>query len=160
MDTQAALFKVEILDFSPQYREEFKRLNAEWMHSTFGKYVDNHLENPEMTILQNGGFILFAKVDNKIVGTCAVLKENNKLFEIADMAVTPLFRNRNIGKRLLSEVIERVKKANARQIYLVTSSKLTASLELFRTYGFREVPLDTETSIYEGSDIKMVLNLK
>ena len=122
--------------------------------------MDNHLDDPEETIIRNGGFIILAKSGTEIVGTCAILKENNKLYEIADMAVTPQYRGKHIGKRLLSAAVDRVRKTNARQVYLVTSALLTASLELYRTYGFREAPIDPEMSIYEGSDVKMILNLK
>ena len=150
----------EILDFIPEYRDDFKRLNAEWMSVYFGKSMDTHLENPEETILKDGGFILFAKADEQIVGTAAILRETAKIYEIADMAVTPQYRGQNIGKQLLAEAVERVKKMGARQVYLITSSKLSASVELYRTYGFRETHFDPEMSIYEGSDIKMILNLK
>ncbi len=157
---KATITDIEIIDYAPEYRDDFTRLNAEWMTTFFGKQLDNHLDDPETSIINNGGFILFAQSDDKIIGTCAILKENNKLYEIADMAVAPEFRGRNIGKRLLNAAVEKVRVVGARQVYLVTSSKLTASIELFRTYGFRETGFDAELSVYEGSDIKMVLNLK
>ncbi len=159
MESTIKTLKVQILDFSPDFRDDFKRLNDEWMTAYFGKSTDNHLDRPE-AIIDDGGYILFAEYEGKIVGTCAILKESNKLFEIADMSVTPEFRGRNIGKQLLSEAIERVKKANARQIYLVTSSKLTISVEMFKTYGFHETGTDAEMSMYDATDIKMTLNLK
>jgi putative acetyltransferase len=159
MEATITTLKVKILDFSPEFRDDFKRLNTEWMTAHFGKSTDNHLDRPE-AIIENGGYILFAQHKGQIVGTCAILKESNKIFEIADMSVTPEFRGRNIGKQLLSEAIERVRKANAREIYLITSSKLTISLEMFKTYGFRETGFDAEMSIYDATDIKMKLNLK
>lgn len=157
---EATVTNVEIIDYAPEYRDDFARLNAEWMTAYFGKKMDNHLDNPEESIIRNGGFILFAKANDEIIGTCAILKENNKLYEIADMAVTPLYRGKHIGKRLLSAAVDVVRKAGARQVYLVTSSKLTASVELYRTYGFKETAVDAAASVYEGSDVKMVLNLK
>jgi ribosomal protein S18 acetylase RimI-like enzyme len=159
MKATITTLNVTILDFSPQFRDDFKRLNAEWMTANFGKNTDDHLDRPE-TIIENGGYILFAEYEGQIVGTCAILKESNKIFEIADMSVTPEFRGRNIGKLMLSEAIERVRKANAREVYVITSSKLTISLEMFKTYGFRETGFDAEMSIYDATDIKMTLNLK
>ena len=84
---EATMTLVDIIDFAPEYRADFARLNAEWMDTYFGKKVDNHLDNPEQTIIRNGGFILFAQSGKEIIGTCAVLKETNKLYEIADMVV-------------------------------------------------------------------------
>lgn len=159
MEDTITTLKVQIVDFSPEFRDDFKSLNAEWMTAFFGKNTDNHLDRPE-SIVENGGYILFAEHKGQIVGTCAILKESNKRFEIANMSVTPEFRGRNIGKQLLSAAVERVKKANAREIYLVTSSKLTISVEMFKTYGFREAGFDAELSMYDATDIKMTLNLK
>lgn len=159
MEDTITTLKVQIVDFSPEFRDDFKRLNHEWMTAYFGKSTDNHLDRPE-TIIEDGGYILFAQYEGQIVGTCAILKESNKRFEIADMSVTPEFRGRNIGKQLLSAAVEQVKKANAREIYLVTSSKLTVSVEMFKTYGFRETGFDAEMSMYDATDIKMTLNLK
>ena len=157
---EATMTHVDIIDYAPEFRDDFARLNAEWMTTYFGKKMDNHLDNPEETIINNGGFILFAKAGDEIIGTCAILKENNKLYEIADMAVTPQYRGKHIGKRLLSAAVDKVRKTGARQVYLITSSKLAASVELYRTYGFRETGMDAEMSVYEGSDVKMTLNLK
>lgn len=157
---EATMTHVDIIDYAPEFRDDFARLNAEWMTTYFGKKMDNHLDNPEETIINNGGFILFAKSGDEIIGTCAILKENNKLYEIADMAVTPQYRGKHIGKRLLSAAVDVVRKTGARQVYLITSSKLAASVELYRTYGFRETGMDAEMSVYEGSDVKMTLNLK
>ena len=157
---EATMINVDIIDYAPEYQDDFVRLNAEWMTTYFGKKMDNHLDNPEETIIRNGGFILFAKSGDEIIGTCAILKENNKLYEIADMAVTPQYRGKHIGKRLLSAAVDKVRKTGARQVYLITSSKLVASIELYRTYGFRETGSDIELSVYEGSDVKMMLNLK
>ena len=157
---EATITKVEIIDYAPEYQADFARLNVEWMTQYFGKQVDKHLENPEESIISKGGFILFAKAKGEIVGTCAILKETNKLYEIADMAVAPQPRGKHIGKQLLTAAVEKVRATGARQVYLTTSSKLTASLALYRTYGFRETGTDMEISVYEGSDMKMVLNLK
>jgi putative acetyltransferase len=152
---------VEILDYSPVYNDDFKRLNMEWM-AQFKEEVAQKLlvENPEAQIIDNGGYIFFAKVDNKIVGTGALLRESNKLYEIADMAVTPQYQGRHIGKSLLQKAIDKAKVAGAKQVYLITSTKLKTSIEMYRTFGFREMPFDPEMSIYDGSDVKMVLNLK
>jgi putative acetyltransferase len=157
---EVTTLNVDIIDFASEYRADFARLNAEWMTTYFGKKMDNHLENPDETVIRNGGFILFAKANDEIVGTCAILKESNKLYEIADMAVTPQYRGKHIGKRLLAAAVDKVRTVGARQVYLVTSAKLAASIELYRTYGFKEMGVDLESSVYEGSDVKMVLNLK
>jgi putative acetyltransferase len=161
MTMEATTTIVEIIDYSPKFKEYFKNLNMEWM-SQFK--IDNaHLaivEHPEEQIIQKGGEIFFAEVDGKIVGTGALLRESNKLYEIAYMAVTPAYQGRHIGQSLLKKAIDKAILSGAKQVYLITSTKLKASLEMYRTFGFRESPFDPEMSVYQGSDVKMTLNLK
>ena len=60
MTSTITTLKVQILDFTPNYRDDFKRLNDEWMTAYFGKSTDNHLDRPE-AIIDDGGYILFAE---------------------------------------------------------------------------------------------------
>jgi putative acetyltransferase len=150
---------VDILDFTPAYGDEFKRLNTDWMHQNFGGDLESYLNHLVDNVLKNGGFILFARQNDTIVGACAVMKESNKIYEIADLAVAPTHRGKGIGKQLLADAIQRVKNFNARQMTLLTSSRLKISLELFKTFGFREAAFDEELTGL-NSDIKMVLSLK
>ena len=46
------------------------------------------LTNPTESIIDKGGYIYFAKVDNEIVGTFAMIKVDEYIYEIAKMAVT------------------------------------------------------------------------
>lgn len=158
---EAVSTSVEILEYDSQYKNDFKRLNMEWM-AQFKLDVAHQLliDDPEAEIINKGGAVFFAKVDNQIVGTGALIRESNKLYEIADMAVTPQYRGRHIGKSLLIKAVEKAKSLGAKQVYLITSTHLTTSIEMYKTYGFRETPFDPEMSRYEGSDVKMVLNLK
>lgn len=152
---------IDIIDYSSELQPYFTELNMAWMSQfDMNKNLRNHIEDPESEIIQKGGFIFFAKSDGKIVGTTALLRESHKLYEIADMAVTPQYQGRNIGKALLKKAIDKAAQAGAKQVYLITSSKLTASIEMYKAFGFREVPVDPEMSLYEGSDVRMILNLK
>lgn len=152
---------LEILEYSPEYKDDFKRLNMEWM-AQFKLDVAHQLliDDPDHQIIEKGGAIFFAKVDDKVVGTAALIRESNKLYEIADMAVTPQYQGRHIGKSLLIKAVDKAKALGGKQVYLITSTKLKTSLEMYKTFGFREMPFDPEMSLYEGSDVKMVLNLK
>ncbi len=158
---EAITTSVEIIDYSPEYQEDFKNLNMGWMDQ-FDMNSSHRamIENPEEQIIKKGGSIFFAEVDGKIVGTGALLRESNKLYEIANMAVTPQYQGRHIGKALLKKAIDKAVQAGAKQVYLITSTKLKTSVEMYRTFGFRETLFDPEMSIYDGSDVKMVLNLK
>jgi N-acetylglutamate synthase-like GNAT family acetyltransferase len=158
---EAVMTTLNILDYSPELKEHFKKLNMEWLKQfkmNTSRQVE--VENPDEYIIEKGGFIFFAEMDDSIVGTSALLRESNKLYEIADMAVTPQYQGKHIGKALLQKAIDKAKQLGAKQVYLISSTLLKTSLELYKALGFREMPYDPEMSIYDGSDVKMVLNLK
>ena len=150
-----------IIDYTPQYKEAFKSLNYEWMRPfKISLYRQLLLNDPEMHIINKGGKIFFVETDKKIIATCALIRESNKVYEIADMAVTPAYQGQHIGKSLVQHAIEKAKALGAKQVYVVVNSTLKPALEMYSAYSFREVPLDPEMSDIGENEIKMVLNLK
>jgi len=68
--------EVKIIPFSSQYSTDFKLLNVEWLEKYF--VVEPHdaelLEKSQENIIDKGGFIFLAKLNNKIIGTVALIK--------------------------------------------------------------------------------------
>ena len=152
--------QLEIIDFAPVHKDTFKTMNLAWRESIGALAVGiERLDNPEAEILAKNGRVFLAQVGDTVVGSCALLVDD-KQCQIADMAVLPAYQGKNIGKALLSHAINAAKKMNAKAVYLVSSTKLTKSLELYKTFGFKEVALDSTVSLYDGTDVKMSLNLK
>jgi ribosomal protein S18 acetylase RimI-like enzyme len=151
--------EVEIIPFKKEYSSQFYDLNIEWLEASF--YVEDHdrevLSNPQTYIIDNGGFIFFAKYNDKIVGTFALinLKEG---FELSKMAVSPKFRGLNIGQQLMEYCIAFSKNKKWDKILLYSSRKLENAIYIYRKYGFVEVEVE-ENCPYERCDIKMVLSL-
>ena len=80
----------DLVDFSPEYAEAFKELNLEWIEEYFEpENIDlMMLSDPQKMFIDSGGAIVFAIVDNDIVGCCGLLKHNKTTYEISKMAVT------------------------------------------------------------------------
>ncbi|MBK8382589.1 MAG: GNAT family N-acetyltransferase [Ignavibacteria bacterium] len=88
------LSEVKIIEFDPVHRDGFRELNFEWLSKYF-KIEDKdrqQLENPEEEIISKGGYIFFAKYENEIAGTVALIKHDEKTYELAKMAVTEKFQ--------------------------------------------------------------------
>ena len=152
--------KIEIVGFEPKYREDFKNLNLEWLQKYFvvEPFDAHQLSNPETEILEKGGRIYLAKAGDKIVGTASLLKEHG-VYELAKMAVTEEFKGRGIGKLLMTHCIEEAKKLGTEKVILLSNRSLTPAIEMYKKFGFTEVPVDGETP-YERCNIKMELPLK
>ena len=153
------LKEVRIVSFENKYKEDFKRLNEEWLKKYFSIEPEDEriLSSPE-DIIKNGGEIFFALYDNQVAGTCAALKLDKKTFELAKMGVTEKYQGKQIGKKLALTVIGFAVARNAKQIVLETSNKLSAALSLYKKLGFEQIPNDHPEK-YQRCTIKMRLDV-
>jgi ribosomal protein S18 acetylase RimI-like enzyme/predicted transcriptional regulator len=140
--------EVEILDYTPEYKKYFQKLNYEWLEKYFRvEELDKKiLQNPEGIVIKQGGFVLFARTGDKIVGTTAVLKKDEKTYEIAKMAVTEKAQGKQIGRRLTKEAIARAEEKGAKKIILKTDNRLRAAVNLYRSLGFKATQSESMAS--------------
>jgi DNA-binding MarR family transcriptional regulator/N-acetylglutamate synthase-like GNAT family acetyltransferase len=153
--------QVEILAYQPEFKNDFKNLNYEWIEKYFKvEEADLQvLEYPEENILANGGFIFFARINQEIVGTCALLKESETTFELVKMAVKPTQQGKQIGKKLCLYAIEQARTAGAKTLVLESNTKLTPAITMYKKVGFAQVEMLGHPSPYERCNIKMRLDL-
>jgi len=157
--------RIKIVDYRPAYKKHFNSLNIEWLEKYFTvEETDiSVLGDPNRKILKRGGTILFALLDGRVVGTCALIKHGDGVMEIAKMGVTARAQGHGVGTALAEAIIERARKDGARQVYLHTSPVLKKACRLYRKLGFRKitrspVPGD-DAKRYRRCSIAMVLKL-
>lgn len=151
---------VAILDYAPRYREDFERLNLEWI-SRFFTLEDADREvfaDPEGTILKDGGAILFARLEGRIVGTCGLKRKNSRTVELVKMAVSEAAQGKGIGKLLLEAAIAKARRLGYDTLFLETNDRLERAVAMYRQRGFREVVPD-EPSGYARVNLCMELSL-
>jgi GNAT superfamily N-acetyltransferase len=151
---------IDILPYAPCYRDDFKRLNLEWITYYFAvEPIDmTLLSDPERYFLAPGGAIFFARCCGEIVGTCALLYHHEHGFELSKMGVTRLYRGLGIGHKLVETTVEKVKALGAQAIFLETNSTLLPALHLYKKVGFRIRPFPQGRSErYQRADTYMVL---
>jgi ribosomal protein S18 acetylase RimI-like enzyme len=148
---------VEIVPYKPAYRDDFKRLNIEWLEQFFcvEEIDDRVLSDPETHILRSGGFIFFALIGPDVVGTVALIKAEDDRYELSKMSVTEAFRGLGIGRVLASTAIRRFEKTGARELYLESNSRLTPAISLYESMGFVHQP-PREDSEYQRADVYML----
>ncbi len=135
------LRKIEIINYQPQFKKYFKLLNYEWLKEYFKveKEDEKLLSSPYERIIKPGGFILFARLEGKIVGTTALIKHDNNTYELTKMAVKRSAQGQQAGRKLSLAAIEKAKNSGARRVVLLTSPRLTAAYNLYRSLGFVEL---------------------
>lgn len=148
---------ISVIEFELKYANDFKRLNLEWLNK-FGLTEAADLlmlDNPQKEIIDPGGCIFLAKLDEMIVGSAALRKETFDQYELAKMSVADAFKGKGISKLLIEACLERAKKAGAERIYLSSNSQLTTALNLYQKYGFKYITV--KDSHYSTADVMMEL---
>lgn len=151
---------LSIIDFDPQYRTAFKTLNFEWIEKYFS-VCDTDIEqlsHPEK-IIAEGGRVFFAKYNNEIVGTCAMVWYNEKWLELIKMAVTEKYQGLKIGKALIERCIEDAKTIQAEKLILETAEELTSAIALYEKSGFVRFELPKAHYTYNREVFAMKLDL-
>ena len=151
--------EIKIISFDEKYAEDFYNLNIEWLKTFF--YVEAFdkevLSKPQEYIIDKGGNIFFAKLNDNIIGTVALMPTKNKqILELAKMAVSPKHRGLKIGQLLRQHCIDFSNKNNIKALILYSNTLLENAIYIYRKYGFVEIPVE-KNSPYKRSNIKMEL---
>ena len=151
---------IEIIPFSSQFAGEFEKLNLAWLKKYF--WVEDHdrevLGNPEKYIIEPGGNIFFVKEDNHIIGTVALMKMEDGVFELTKMAITPESQGKRIGQKLMEHTLNYAKDKGWKTLIIYSNRKLENAIYIYLKYGFQEIPIE-ENNPYARGDIKMKLEL-
>ena len=150
-----------IVPYSETFKDAFRTLNEEWINKYFEmEEMDrNMLHHPKETILDQGGYIAIALLNENPVGVCALIpcKYDGFDFELSKMGVSPKAQGKGIGKLLGQHIIEQAKQLGAKKIFLESNRKLAPALSLYKKLGFKEIT--RIASPYARSDIQMELTI-
>ncbi|PCH76624.1 MAG: hypothetical protein COB98_05630 [Flavobacteriaceae bacterium] len=152
--------QISLATFQEEYAQDFARLNYEWLEKYFE--IEPHdsemLDHPKTYIIDKGGEIIVAIDATKIIGTVALIKIDDKIVELAKMAVTEGYKGKRIGIRLMEKAIACAQEMGFKTMMLESNRALTPALTLYRKFGFQEVALNPNTP-YKRADIKMELEI-
>ncbi len=153
----AVLFRT----FRPGDETAFLRLNEAWISRDFALEEEDRqiLSDPQKHILDPGGAICFAVLNEEPVGCCALLVMAPGELELAKMTVAESARGMGIGRRLLGFAIEEARRMGAHRIYLESNTKAQAAVRLYERMGFRHLPGPLHPSKYERANVFMELRL-
>jgi putative acetyltransferase len=148
---------IDIIEYEDQHHDAFRKLNLEWLD----KYGLTEapdlvvLNDPRGTIINNGGFIWLARHDSVIIGSSALIKEHDGVFELAKMSVAAPWQGKGISKLLIEVCLVKARELKAKKVELFSNHQLSAALKLYERYGFRYVEM--KDSPFETADVKMEL---
>ncbi len=152
---------IQLVPYTPKYQKAFKSLNEWWVEKYFTMEAMDHyyLDHPQENIIDTGGYIAIALLNDKPVGACALVKLKNGVFdfELAKMGVSPKAQGKGIGFLLGEKIIEKAKELGGKNIFLESNTVLESAIKLYKKLGFKEiVGIDTP---YDRCNIQMELVL-
>jgi N-acetylglutamate synthase-like GNAT family acetyltransferase len=135
--------RIDIIDYSEEFKEPIKILNYEWLEKYFkiepGDIVS--LSNPKQEIIDKGGLIFYARWKNEIVGTASLLRETDEVFELAKMAVNEKAQGHYIGNALMERCLQVAKIKGVKKIILYSNTILGAACtQAYKISKIRNIP--------------------
>ena len=151
--------KIEITNYNTKYDQSFYELNKSWIEEFWILEASDlkDLLKPQESIIDLGGEVFFALVNNLVVGTAAMIPFPNSKIELAKITVQKEYRGKGLSKILLKRCINYAKVSKAKEIFLISNSRLISARKLYDKFGFIEVDLDSNK--YKRGNYKMVLSL-
>ena len=151
---------LKIISYEEAYAKAFYQLNIEWLETFF--YVEDFdrevLSNPNKYIIDKGGYIFFLIENTKVIGTVALMKKKEKVYELTKMAVIPEKRGNKKGQYLMDYCIDFAKIKKLKKLVLYSNTLLKNAIHIYIKKGFKEIPVEKDCP-YKRSNIKMELLL-
>ncbi|WP_396638102.1 GNAT family N-acetyltransferase [Maribacter sp. R77961] len=151
---------IKIVPFKTKYAPVFRDLNLAWLKKYFHVEPKDQLllENCQKHIIDKGGYIFIALLNEQPVGCFSLMPTSTKIYELGKMAVSHKYQGKSIGQQLMAFAIAFAQQQNWDKIILYSSTKLPTALYIYKKYDFKTIELEKDLP-YARSDIKMELNL-
>jgi len=152
--------ELKFVSFTPALASHFKVINEQWISEMFQiESLDiDILQYPQKRVIEPGGHIWFAEhASLGVIGTCAILKKAEGVFELTKMGVLKQDRGLKCGERLLRHVLAESEKMSIECLFLLTNAKCAAAIHLYEKNGFSHDPhiMTQYGSVYERCNVAM-----
>lgn len=148
---------IEIKNYTHDYYEDFCRLNIAWIGEHWQLEQRDFDEMKQMREGIEGGFMLVALCNGRVVGTIAFLAMdgNDYDYELAKFTVDKALRGRGIGRLLIKAALNRAEAEGKRRIYIITNKLCHSAIHLYEQHGFVKIPGVSES--FQRGDYLMAL---
>lgn len=146
---------MEVLENEKSLLNDFIRLNEEWISTYFEiEDADRALAENPYRIIEAGGYIFSLVSGREVLGVCALFNDGNGTYELARMAVSPMYQRSGFGNKLISVCLDKLSAIGAHKVYLVSNTRLEAAIALYKKHGFKTVS-EGRHPVYSRANIVM-----
>jgi len=140
----------------------FRTLNQAWIEQYFTLEDEDRaiLGDPIGRIVEPGGAVFVARLDDEVIGCIGIMPVGERVFELVKMAVSPVHQGHGTGRKLIAAALDRARALGAQRVALESNSRLASAVHLYEAFGFRHLEHDEiAPSPYVRADVHMVLDL-
>jgi ribosomal protein S18 acetylase RimI-like enzyme len=137
-----------IRPFRREDQVEARRIILEGMSEHFGtldQNLNHDLDDITTTYTKAGHEFVIAELEAWMVGTGALLFEDNNRGRIVRLSVNPNFRNRGYGEAIVKHLIKLGRNNGLDQIVIETNHDWNSAIELYQKCGFQPYDRDEES---------------
>jgi glutamate/tyrosine decarboxylase-like PLP-dependent enzyme/GNAT superfamily N-acetyltransferase len=160
MSQPQPLPSVVIDTYKDEYQPAFAALNYAWIEKYFRVEPPDRvqLDDPRRHIVEPGGEVFLLFEDGTPKGACAMLKVDERTFELTKMGVDVSAQGRGYAQRLMEAAIAFARRRGADRIVLRSHTSLRNAIAIYRKFGFVVTQLGRDEE-YARCDIHMALDL-
>ena len=155
--------QVLILDYKPNLKKYFYKLVGPWLLSVLDGELEEEdkftLHNPDIAYIQEGGFLFYAKYQEKIVGCVALKRLDENIFEFAKLFIKPRYRSLGIATKLIERCMTRCKENHATKLWLQTNMTMKPAHKLYYKLGFDDREAPPQMTVLKRTEKIMCLEL-
>lgn len=146
---------MKIIPFEEKYRQDFIRLNREWISRMFTLEPQDEKEFENIDgYLKKGGQIFLAVDDNHaVIATCMIAPRDDGDWEIMKFGARGMYTGTGAGSACFQACLDYAREKKVSRIIIVTARKCTHAIHIYEKFGFREMPVDRKKFPFERADI-------
>lgn len=147
---------MNIIEYDKKYKNEFIRLNTEWLNRFFMvEPVDQDMMDRVEELIENGAMVYFAIENDKVLATCMAMPIKENHWEICKLAAQNQYTGTGAGSAVFKASMDYAIKKGAEKLSLISCRSLSPAIHIYEKFGFKEVPLNKAFWGAEKADIEM-----
>lgn len=152
---------MKVVPYNHEYKNEFIEMNRAWISEMFMMEPEDERELGNIEpYVEKGGQIFFAlDEEDNVLACCMLAPREDGDWEIMKFAARGMYTGTGAGSACLKACIDYARKMHLPKIIIVSNRMCTHAVNLYRKFGFEEIPVDKERFPFERADIafEMVL---
>lgn len=109
-----------------------------------------------------GSFYQVATYEGRLLGGAGIFPSPGLpegICELVKMYLLPQARSIGLGRKMIAEGLDRARALGYRQVYIETMPELVRAVEVYRRFGFRDLPGPLGNTGHFGCSVWMILDL-